>query len=68
MNKPTWDEAPDWAHWMAMDETGWYHFFANKPELYGRFWIPDHNSDQRIERMPARYDNTGWQDSLEERP
>lgn len=29
--KPSWDEAPSWAQWLAMDNDGYWLWYENKP-------------------------------------
>lgn len=31
MSKPSWDEAPEWANWLAMDDGGSWYWHAGKP-------------------------------------
>jgi len=34
--KPSWDDAPEWANWLAQDEDGSWWWYGAKPE-----WNPD---------------------------
>lgn len=65
MTKPTWDDAPDWANYMAMDSDGVWYFYANKPSYGLHSWWPVNNSDQRRERWQPIV--PGWRESLEVR-
>lgn len=31
--KPSWNDAPEWAQWLAMDEDGKWWWFECKPRL-----------------------------------
>lgn len=64
MTKPTWDDAPDWANYMAMDGNGVWYFYASRPSVLVSCWSPAHNSDQRMERA---HQETPWRESLEVR-
>lgn len=39
--KPAWDEAPEWANWLAMDCDGWWIWYKNEPEWSDSFdaWL-----------------------------
>lgn len=32
--KPSWDDAPEWAEWLAQDGTGDWYWFELKPSLH----------------------------------
>lgn len=34
MAKPSWDDAPDWAGWLAQDGTGAWFWYERRPTLY----------------------------------
>ena len=63
--KPSWDEAPKWAQWLAMDNSGIWFWFQTKPTLktrmQGSTWIP---SGPRW----CKADVAGAEKTLEERP
>lgn len=59
-NKPSWDDAPEWANWLAMDENGEWWWFEYKPHKTAHFW----NSLGRVKPVV----NLEWQETLEERP
>lgn len=58
--KPSWDDAPEWAKWLAVDPDGDWFWYENKPE-----W------DTRWDNMKGRYEYAGCRpssyDSLESR-
>lgn len=60
MNKPSWNDAPEWAKYLAMDKSGeWY-------------W---HEYEPQIDRLSGDWNSSGmttlgfsWKISVEERP
>ena len=36
--KPDWEDAPEWANWLAMDGDGYWEWYADEPE-----WEEDEN-------------------------
>ncbi|MFC7091932.1 hypothetical protein ACFQH5_20530, partial [Halomonas salifodinae] len=72
INKPSWDDAPEWAEWLAQDEDGSWWFFNGRPKLAADFWYHgDHKEDPRFGKkalnggLPAGHD---WRQTLERRP
>ena len=63
MNKPDWKDAPDWAEWLAMDESGDWYWYEIKPTSSNlhRMWVAPKNSQQEIAIQ-------SWSISLEARP
>ena len=44
--KPDWDDAPEWAKYLAMDDDGSYYWFDSEPELHrGTFYSKSDNSE-----------------------
>lgn len=37
-NKPSWDDAPSWANWMAMDEDGEWLWYEREPVMKVGYW------------------------------
>lgn len=35
--KPSWESAPSWAKWLAMDANGTWFWYKNKPSLDGDY-------------------------------
>ena len=64
--KPSWDEAPEWANWLAMDEDGSWGWFEVAPEIneYFEMWYSE------CAYLPAckYYGDDYWTESLERRP
>ena len=64
--KPSWDEAPEWANWLAMDEDGSWGWFEVEPKVSAYFdmW------DSEYTYLPADkyYSDDYWVATLERRP
>ena len=62
--KPSWSDAPEWANWLAMDENNKWFWFKGEPVIMMKwgYW----NTDEEFEY--AGINDSGWQDSLEQRP
>jgi hypothetical protein len=71
INKPSWDDAPEWAQWLAQDKDGEWCFYPEKPEQSGTMWINDEPKNgiwvdvHCTGRIPAGQD---WRETLEPRP
>jgi len=60
--KPSWENAPLWANYTAMDDNGEWFWYENETELDDGYWI-----------TIGKYENAcvyslGWKESLEPRP
>ncbi|XTQ92600.1 hypothetical protein ACQR5W_11815 [Xanthomonas sacchari] len=64
MSKPSWDTAPEWANWLAMDEDGEWLWYELKPfkSFENGFWV----SAARCQ--PVTQPDKGWDETLESRP
>ncbi len=60
--KPSWDDAPEWAQWLAMDAYGEWYWYEEKPEDGDTVWI----WRKGFMEMAAR--SKGWVETLEPRP
>lgn len=60
--KPSWNDAPEWAQYLAMDSDGVWCWYRSKPTPDDHFciWF---STDCRYEHV-----DSDWQDSLESRP
>lgn len=72
INRPSWDDAPEWAQWLAQDEGGeWFWFEAPvKMEEEEGEWFEKEGEDGRIDRASRGTTPAGhnWRDTLEPRP
>ena len=63
--KPSWDDAPEWAQWLAMDEDGRWWWYEEKP-LPQRdyfYWL----GGKMEESLPVLDKSMAWDESLEKR-
>jgi hypothetical protein len=64
-NKPTWDEAPDWAKFLVQNYKGAWYFFDEEPGRYPEHW----NHIGRWAYSPSAGEVLGdWRKTLERRP
>jgi hypothetical protein len=73
INKPSWDDAPEWAEWLAQDEDGdwwWYECPIEVDDLDEEEWVEEHGVDGRLVRAASGVAPSGhdWRDTLEPRP
>lgn len=61
MSKPSWKDSPEWAQYLAMDSSGAWFWYENKPMCGCDSWV----SKGRLEYHGYSVD---WEDSLEQRP
>ncbi|XQA74642.1 hypothetical protein ACM9XA_03635 [Xanthomonas sacchari] len=60
MSKPSWDDAPDWAQWLAMDADGQWYWYESKPEWHFGTWetkaahVSAGSSDSAIDSLEQR--------------
>ena len=64
--KPSWDDAPEWAQWLAMDSGGDWYWYENLPTLLNYIWSNVGDDDSRYEVAFRVIQH--WRNSLEERP
>jgi len=38
-DKPSWNDAPEWAMWLAQDDTGEWYWYSYPPEYDEGIWI-----------------------------
>lgn len=66
VSTPTWDEAPEWATHLAMDQDGEWWWFEREPEKKNdNFWGLGGNQGGK-----AQYAGNGitWDETLQQRP
>lgn len=62
--KPSWNDAPEWANWLAHDKDGGWNWFDEKPRCQlGASWVCNNYG-----RFMAAEINPDWQQTLEQRP
>ena len=61
MNKPSWDDAPEWANFLAMDADGEWCWHEKKPNAGDGLWIPGLGK-WKVVKVPA------WEETLEAKP
>ena len=70
INKPSWDDAPEWAQWLAQSENGQWDWQSSKPVMCAAVWDIPGSGGHAWEYMnkgeaPAGHD---WRETLERRP
>lgn len=63
-NKPSWDDAPEWAQWLAQDSTGVWYWYKSWPATNSRRFV----SSDTLEVASHGHVFGNWQDSLQRRP
>lgn len=63
--KPDWRAAPEWAKFLAQDQTGRWHWYERAPIISEGYWaVPQ--PDSRWDDAEPELDS--WEHSLEPRP
>lgn len=63
MSKPSWDNSPFWANYLAQDESGAWYWFENEPRRNASGeWVCMNGDCEQAES------NTEWATTLEKRP
>ena len=60
-DKPSWEDAPEWAQWLAMDDDGEWYWYEEQPDRDSGGWM---SLTMRV--VSAK--GTGWEKTLEQRP
>lgn len=68
MSKPSWNDAPEWAQWLAQDKNGCWFWYERKPTVstFKQQWVI--NKPRRVEVAGKGACETEWQNTLEQRP
>lgn len=66
MSKPSWDNAPDWAWFIAQDQDGTWCFYEEIPHRIKTGWIQDLGTQS--EDCGEGDFNEDWLSTLEPRP
>lgn len=64
LSKPSWEKAPEWAKWLAMDESSEWFWFEFKPVKGHDAWFVK----DKGRYCNAYHVNEGWGETLERRP
>ncbi len=62
LSKPSWDDAPEWANYVAQDADGCWYWYEFKPKLLADTYTDTIGAYHPVEAI------AGWQDTLEQRP
>lgn len=66
-NKPSWDEAPSWAKWLAQDDrTGKWFFYLDEPSEGAHHWAIEGAGENALSTSGEVIGD--WRDTLERRP
>ena len=63
--KPSWNDAPEWANWLAMSDVGVWTWFEKEPSIsYGMgYYFAEHGGE-----WEDVINDMDWTDSLESKP
>jgi len=62
--KPDWQDAPEWANWLAMDDDNWWFWYEDKPKKDIGYWYI--KPIKRSKRSGKDVDY--WEETLQKRP
>ncbi len=65
MNKPDWENAPDWAVWLAQDASGTWWWYEREPNTLGSRWAAVKLTPKQLAGRGDR--NSDWRETLEKR-
>lgn len=65
--EPNWDEAPEWAQWLAVDANGVAWWYKEKPFLDGLQWLPYGGCTLRTAGN-VNFKGFDWRETLTPRP
>lgn len=69
MSKPKWEDAPEWAEWLAQDRSGVWTWFFGTPYPYALLWRPSSEGQGfKYKRAGEGVMNLEWKETLERRP
>lgn len=56
-----WDNAPEWASYVAMDKDGTWHWYEHQPTILHQIWVD-------LGGRCVEVETTRWKDTLQQRP
>lgn len=65
-DKPSWNDAPEWAQWVAQDADGEWFWYEEKPGLASCTWYENDGED--VVFALKGNENPNWRETLEQRP
>lgn len=65
---PRWEDAPEWAQWIAMDSDGAWYWYREKPRTQSTSWILKVNSSPDNAMNRVNFPDSIWKNSLTKRP
>ena len=65
-NKPSWDDAPEWANYLAMDCRGAWYWFEKKPIRFLGEWAKTVVGSKMALAKEQRH--KGWHKTLTKKP
>lgn len=65
---PSWDDAPEWAEYLAQDESGAWYWYQFPVECDGGWWIEKEGFDGKMHEIKKSNQREGWATSLQSRP
>lgn len=68
INKPSWDDAPKWAEWLAQDADGQWNWFDEEPYMDLKEWCIAYQEMVGKARRGALVAGLDWRQTLERRP
>ena len=66
--KPSWDEAPEWAQWFAVDGSGAHCWYETEPAMWDEFNAWDATSAEEYGKYRLILVRPDWRETLERRP
>ena len=66
--KPSWDDAPEWAEWLAQDENGDWAFYPDKPNDKQDQWVMPYTAPYALNTVGRSKVHGDWRNTLERRP
>lgn len=66
--KHSWNAAPKWASWLAMDADGYWHWFEIMPVADDQEWLFEIGSKFEETGRPRFATQLNWINTLEKRP